>query len=164
MNSPIFQMSADARLLMQHLAKAEVGQTFTYAALGKVISREVNGSFGPLRTALIRLLRDEDMVFSTIVGIGIKRLSDQEIVAEGGTAADAIRRRARRSAERQMKVDFSALPREAQARFTAQVSVMATVAMMTRTRSLEKIAAAASPEIKELPIAKTLAMFGKGSD
>jgi hypothetical protein len=159
MSQPTFQMSADARLLMQHLAKATVGQSFTYADLGAVISRKVDGSFGPLRTALHRLLKDEAMVFGTIMAVGIKRLNDQEIVAEGGSAAESIRRKASRSIERQMKADFAGLPREAQAKFTAQVSVMASVAMMTRTKSLQKIEAVASPAVKELPIAQTLAMF-----
>lgn len=161
MTNPMFQMSADARLLMQHLAKTSVGQTVKYEELSAVISRPVAGSFGALRTALRRLLRDENMVFGAVKGIGIKRLNDVEIVAEGGAAAVAIRRKASRSIERQMKVDFSKLPREAQSRFTAQVSVMASVAMMTRDKSLDRVAAAATPAIKELPIAETLAMFVK---
>ncbi|KFL31418.1 hypothetical protein JP75_07615 [Devosia riboflavina] len=159
MTSPTFQMSADARLLMQHMSSATVGQTFTYKELGAVISRDVDGSSGPLRTALRRLLRDEGMVFGTLIGEGVKRLNDEEIVAEGGNAAEAIRRKANRSFERQMKADFSRLPRQTQAKFTAQVSVMASIAMMTTGKALERVAAAASPALKEMPVAATLAMF-----
>jgi hypothetical protein len=158
----MFQMSADARLLIQHMSKATVGQTITYDELKGVISRPVDGSSGALRTALKRLLRDKGFVFGCVPKVGFKRLNDVEIVAEGAQAADHIRRKAKRSIERQMKADFTKLSREQQGRFTAQVSVMASIAFMSGSAQMEKIASKSSPEIKELPISATLAMFVNG--
>jgi len=158
-----FQPSADARLLVQHMQKAHVGQVFSYEDLSNVISRGVDGSSTALRTALRRLLRDHDMVFACIKGEGVKRLNDAEIVAEGGTVADAIRRKANRSVERQMKADFSRLSREQQGKFTAQVSVMASIAMMTKSKQMDRIAEASPSGVKELPIAQTLAMFSRSA-
>lgn len=163
MNNPIFQMSADARLITQHLQKIEVGQTVTYAALSALVSHPVDATTGALRTALNRVLKDQGFVFACIIGVGFKRLSDAEIVAEGSHAAEAVRRKARRSVERQLKADFSSLSRDQQARFTAQVSVLASIAFMAGERQLDKIAACATPQVKEIPISATLAMFaGKG--
>lgn len=160
--NPIFQMSADARLLIQHMSKATIGQTFTYEELKGVISRPVDGSSGALRTALKRLLRDKGFVFGCVHKVGVKRLNDDEIVSEGGQAADRIRRHAKRSIERQMKADFSKLSREQQGRFTSQVSVMASIAFMTSSAQMQKVADKSSPDIKELPISATLAMFVSG--
>ncbi|RWK61829.1 MAG: hypothetical protein EOR85_12820 [Mesorhizobium sp.] len=163
MKQPTFQMSADARLLMQVLQKAAIGDTVTYERLTAAISRPVAGGYGPLVTALRRLLRDHDMVFAVVHKVGLKRLNDSEIVAEGASAADSIRRKAARSIERQNKADFSKLNREEQARFSAQTAIMATVAMMTRQTSISRIENRVASGIKQLPIADTLKMFAKGA-
>lgn len=160
---PSFQMNADSRLLMQHLSKATIGQTVTYDELSRIISRPVNGATGSLRTAMIRLLRDQNMVFSNVHGTGFKRLDDSEIVAEGGKATDVIRRRAKRAIERQSKADFTKLTREQQARYTAQVSVLAATAFMTTERQIERIVQASKPDVKEIAVAATLAMFSNTS-
>jgi hypothetical protein len=161
MNRPTFQMSADARLLISHLRDAAVGQEFTYEDLSKVISRPVDGGSSALQTAMRRLLRDKDMVFATIRGKAIKRLDDKGIVDEGASAADSIRRKARRSFERMSKADFSALPREYQSRFSAHTSIMATLAHMTSGVQIAKLERDMPSGKRELPIADTLRMFAK---
>ena len=84
-----------------------------------------------------------------------------EIVDEGVAATNALRRKANRAVERQMKADFAKLDRERQMRFSAQVSIMGAVAMMTRAPSIEKVAKAAPTGARELPIAETLKMFAR---
>lgn len=159
MNQPRFQMGADARLLLQRIRTAYVGEVLTYAMLGNTISKRVDGSFGALRTAINRAMKDDDMVFAAVPGVGIKRLTDQEILGQGAADAESIRRRARRSIEKQMKIDFSKLDRGSQMRFTAQVSTMATIAMMSKPKSLDTLAASTSPGQKQLPVNETLRMF-----
>lgn len=158
-DKPNFQMGADARLLMQHLSKTTIGQVVTYEELSKIISRPVDGANGSLRTALKRLLRDQGIVFGNVHGTGFKRLDDAEIVAEGGKATDVIRRRAKRSMERQSKADFTKLTRDQQGRYTAQVSVMASIAYMTTDKQIERVAKSATPDVREISVAATLAMF-----
>jgi hypothetical protein len=154
-----FEMSADTRLLKQVLAKAKVGDTITDADLGAAIDKTVDGSTGNVRTAIKRLQRDEGMVFGRVTKVGWKRLNDQEIVATGVRDVDQIRRKASRSVERQMKADFDNLNNKEKAQFTAQVSVMASVSMMTRPASLAKVEDIAKSDTKELPVSQTLKMF-----
>lgn len=161
MTNPIFQISADARLLIGHMQNATVGQQFSYDELSKVVSREVSGAFAPLHTALRRLLRDHDMVFGTIRGVGLKRLDDKGIVDEGTSSADRIRRRAKRSFERMNKADFAALPREYQARFSAHASIMATIAHLTTGSQVSRLERDMPAGKRELPVAETLRMFAK---
>lgn len=158
-DKPTFQLSADARLMISHLRNASVGQEFTYDELGKVISRKVDGGSTAIQTAMRRLLRDADMVFGVIRGKGIKRLDDRSIVDEGSSAADRIRRAARRSFERMSKADFSALPREYQQRFSAHTSIMATLAHMTGSAQIGKLEKQMPTGKRELPVADTLRMF-----
>lgn len=159
MTDPIHKLSADASLLSQHLARVAVGQVVTYAELSAIISKPVGGAFPALRTALHIVFRDHDMVFDCVRTIGFKRLGDSDIVKSGHHDAERIRRAARRAMLRQTKADFTKLSREEQARFTAQVSTMATIAMMTKPKNLEKLAATVTPQPKELPVRETLAMF-----
>jgi hypothetical protein len=161
MTKPTFQMSADARLLMQHLDKLAVGETADYATLSAVISRDVRKNFGALGTARHRLLRDAQKAFATVRKVGIKRLADNEIVAEGKSYAESIRRKARQSIERQMVVSFDKLSAPEQRAFTAQVSIMGAIAMMSSQRGLDRIGAAATPERRELPVAETLTLFAQ---
>lgn len=160
-DKPTFQMSADARLLISHLRDAKVGDEFSYEALSAVISRKVSAASSALQTAMRRLLRDKDMVFGVIRGKAIRRLDDRGIVDEGASAGDRIRRAARRSFERMNKADFSALPREYQARFSASTSVMATIAHMTGGAQMAKLERDMPIGKRELPVAETLRMFAK---
>lgn len=160
-DKPTFQLSADSRLMISHLRGATVGQEFSYEDLGKVISRKVDGATSAIQTAMRRLLRDHDIVFATIRGKGIKRLDDKGIVDEGSSAADRIRRAARKSFERMSKADFSALPREYQQRFSAHTSVMATLAHMTSAAQIGKLEKEMPTGKRELPVAETLRMFAK---
>lgn len=161
MTNLTFEMSADARLLITHLKDATVGQEFSYKDLSKVVSRTVGGGFGPLQTAMKRLLRDKDMVFGVIRGVGIKRLDDKGIVDEGTAFSDRIRRGAKRSFERMSKADFSSLPREYQARFSAHTSIMASIAHMTSTTQIGKLEKDMPTGTRELPVAETLRMFAR---
>jgi hypothetical protein len=162
-DQPSFQMSADARLLMQHLSKVSVGQVVTYDEMSNVVSRPISGTSTSLRTALKRLMRDQGMIFGVIRGKGFKRLDDAEIVAEGGKATDIIRRRAKHAIERQSKADFGKLNREQQGRYTAQVSILAATAFMTTERQVARIAEASKPDVKEIAVSATLAMFSNTS-
>lgn len=156
----VFQMSADARLLMQYLEQQPVGTFTSYETLTAVISRPIQKHRGALQTALRRLLRDKDMVFGCVHGSGIKRLSDTEIAATGNQATERIRRMSARAVEKMLKADFDALNYDEKKRYTAQVSTMAAISQMTKPKNLTKLANDA-PAKKELPIAETLRMFAK---
>lgn len=158
---PLFRLSAESRLLIGRLQKATVGEVITYAEMATLISHPVDGSTGALRTALLRVLRDYDMVFGAVVGVGMKRLNDDEIIDEGTQYANAVRRKAKRSIERVSKVDFTKLPREQQMRHSAHVATMAVVAFVGNDKQIRKIEASITPEKRELPVLETLKMFMK---
>lgn len=161
MTKPDFQMSSDARLILAHIRKKSVGEVATYDELSNVISSTVNGATGSLRTAMRRMLKDDDIVFAVVRGVGIKRLNDGEIVDESQSYSNAIRRKAKNSFERVSKVDFQKLTTQQQARASAQMSIMATLAHMTKQSTVSKIEARMPTGKQELPINDTLKLFVK---
>jgi hypothetical protein len=81
---------AETELLIKALSNAQIGQVFTYAELNEIAKDDVQLRNTILQTAKRTLMKaPHRMVFGTIAGVGIKRLSDEEIPDEG---ASAIRR------------------------------------------------------------------------
>lgn len=162
MASPLFEMSADARLLRQKLAKVGVGEEISYADLSKEVSRDVTGCFAALHSARRSLLNSDQIVFEAIRGIGLRRLSDAEIVDASERDITKVRRAAKRGAKKLLSVgDFSALSNEKQLQHTTRLSVMTMVAHAASDKGIEKVEKAAAGRSNELPIAETLAAFGK---
>lgn len=162
MTRPAFQMSADARLLYQHIKSANVGDVLTYKVLSGVISRDVNGGTAALRTAMRRCQNDHEIVFAAVRGEGIKRLSDVEIVDEAAATTAAVRRKANRGAGRLMLVnDFDALPERQKQQHMARASILASVAHLTGEKQIDRFieSSGAGSATKELPIAETLRFF-----
>jgi|GEM_PF-3934064 len=87
---PIKEVSADARLLYQRLAKMEVGDFVSYKELREIIGRDVqNEARGYLNTARLMCEREESKTFGVIINEGLKCLNGSEIV---NTAAPVHRR------------------------------------------------------------------------
>lgn len=73
-------LSADSQTLITELRKVAEGETVTYTHLSSVIERNVQKEArGCLYTAVKTLRRDDGIVFDTVRGFGIKRLTDSEI-------------------------------------------------------------------------------------
>ncbi len=156
----IFEASANSRLLYQVLVKSVVGDFISYAALSEAVSCKVEASFGALTTARRRAMRHDRMLFGVVIGVGLKRLADVEIVAQSSSDTRKLRRHARRSAERLTKVEhFDKMPPSAQLEHTARLSIFLAVTDMASERTVKKVEAAAGGRASELPIAETLRAF-----
>ncbi|SCM71564.1 hypothetical protein KL86PLE_100265 [uncultured Pleomorphomonas sp.] len=159
MPRPIFQSSAETRLITQELAKCAKGEIIPYERICEVVSRPLDDIRGNIATAMRRVLRDKDFVFSAVRGVGLKRLTDAEIVADGSARTTALHKSAARAVERQSKADFDSLTNEQKIRFSAEMSVNSAIAMMTRESSIKKVEAKVPPAARELPTNDTLSMF-----
>ena len=84
---------AETELLIEFLKPAEIGQVFTYQQLNAACKDDVQIRSTILNTARRNLLKPPHrMVFGTITGVGIKRLSDEEIPDVGAHAVKRSRR------------------------------------------------------------------------
>jgi hypothetical protein len=88
---------AETELLIQFLQTAEIGQVITYQEMKKHCKEDVQHRNTILATARRTLLKPPHrMVFGTIPGVGIRRLSDEEIPDVGIAAARRSRNVARK--------------------------------------------------------------------
>lgn len=162
----IAERSIEASLIRDRLAKADVGDIITYATMSELIGRNIQDRRWFLTTALNSLLNElppHRKVFSAIENIGVKRLSDEEIVASSSTRyTKKLRRASRKEAKRIAAVEVDNLSRENQtALFTAQ-SLIGAISTVTKSSMVERIAT--KIENSALPPAKTLDIFRNGKD
>jgi hypothetical protein len=88
----IGRASVEAIELSKALIATEIGDVLTYTDLNAAAKCDVQVRNYVLQTARRIAQRDKSMVFGTIMGIGIKRLSDDEIPDEGISAIKRSRR------------------------------------------------------------------------
>lgn len=156
-----FEMSVDARLLLQEFKKANVGDIVDFKALSVAIGRPVRNVPGALQTALRVALREDNLNFGNVRGVGYKRLSDIEIVNQGEHAIVGTRRRAKRIARKlSAVVDYAAMPPSAQLRHSALMSVNAMIADVTREHAIKRVEKAVTGSAALLPIRDTLKALG----
>ena len=104
---------AETELLIKHLETAEIGQVFTYVAMNEIAKDDVQSRNTILQTARRTLMKPpHNMVFGTIAGVGIKRLSDEEIPDEGAAAAKRAHNVARKGFKKLNCADVSKMTPE----------------------------------------------------
>lgn len=159
--SPIPAMSADTRVLIDHLRSLGVGEVASYANLTKAIGKDVRARRHSLHSAMRHLLR-EGKVFAAVMGVGIKRLNDQEIVAVGDEGLRRMRKMANRISRKLSCVtDFDALPEKQRYRHNALMSLSMAVGSITDSRKVEKLEQRVAQVGRSLPLVQTLHAFAE---
>jgi hypothetical protein len=160
----IASLSAEASLLIDRLRNLEVNEVVGYNDLSKIVGAKVDGSYGPLIRAKVRVLHDDGIVIDTVCKVGVKRLADDDVVL--GVAErdrDRIRRTARRGLQKQEVVKYDRLSNENKLRWNANVSYQGIVASMSTARQMKKLEAAVGKVDSRLSLADTLEAFRNGS-
>ena len=162
MTQTIAQTSIDARLLYEALVEMKVGESISYTVLSAIVKRNVQeDAHGVLCTAR-RMCEREDIVFGTVFGQGLKRLSDSETVDTGDRAISRVRRAARRGARTVTAIaDFNALPNEKKIKHNTLLSLLGTVAAFLRPSTVKKMETAITASSGKLSVGDTLKAFGK---
>lgn len=111
-NPTIGRASVEAQELAKFLETAEVGDVFTYQQLNQHAKCDVQLRNTVLQTAKRIVQRQHKMVFDTIVGVGIKRLSDEEIPDVGQASIKRSRNIAKKGMRTLECADLSKLTPE----------------------------------------------------
>lgn len=158
---PIKEVSADARLLYQRLAKMDVGDFVSYKELGEIIGRDVqNEARGYLNTARLMCEREENKTFGVIINEGLKCLNGSEIVNTAAFSIGHIKRTSRRSMRRLRCIeDLSALGNDEKIKLNAYASILGVMATMAKQKNIRKIEAKVQETQEQLPYVKTLDAF-----
>jgi hypothetical protein len=155
-------ISLDARMLYDRLKKLEIGEVVSYADLDSIVGRSVQGAaYGQLTTARRKALREDAMCFAPVMGIGIKRLLDVEIVATGEWFTRKIKRTAGRALRTMATVaDYQALGDAEKNRLNVSVTICGAIAHALKPGSVKRIEAKVSEQNRRLAIASALEAFG----
>ncbi len=161
---PAYRISADTNTLIRILKTAEVGDTIDYERLTAAIGRNVREQGrGALDSARKIVQRENGFVFDVVPTVGIKRLSDQEIVKTSDRGRQHINRTARKTAATLTCVrDYSALPQDLQTKHNAELSILGAIAHASSAKQAERIEQAIGNNGQQvLSLDKTLEHFKK---
>lgn len=155
-----FKQSLETQAIIARLKEAKLGELVSYHELETLIGAPVDGSHSSLRTAIIRLGKDEDKLFKVDRTRGVVWLKDEEIVNDALERTRHVRRYSKHTIERaQMVAHYSSMSPDNQRKHSMLVGVNAVVAYMTKPKQLQKIEASIPAGTRELPVSETLKMF-----
>jgi hypothetical protein len=160
--APLFQPSIDTQMIEERLRKAPVGDLVTYAELTQLVGRDVREAvYHCLQSARKRLEKD-GMLFGTIEGEGLRRLSDSEIVKVPAAATLRQRRMSQRVLRQLACVqDFPALSAQDRVAHNTSMSLHGAIYLMTKPNEVKRLSDRVSEAGEKLATAKTLELFSK---
>lgn len=157
---PYAKSSADVQAIVTVLDQLSVGETASYGQLTEAIGRDIISHRYLLENARDRLLK-ERKVFGCVHNVGIKRLSDSEIVAYSLDGFRRIRRMARKGAKKLASVqDYAALKDDEKARHNISMSVLGAIIHAATPKNMDRLNTQCVNVGKSgLPVASTLKML-----
>lgn len=159
---PTFELSVDTRLLYQRLAAAAMGEVVAYDDLNDLIGRDVRRrAYGALASARRKALAEDGIVFDVVPKVGMKRLTDAEIVASTQADVRRLHKASRRAARKVACAHYEQLPADSRITHNAVLSLFGAVHNITHVKRLKQLEQEVASTNGELPLAKTLAFFSK---
>ena len=159
---PLFQQSFETQAAITCLEGVEAGKTVEYARLTDAMGVDAQrGGRGAVQSARRYLERERSMVFAAMRGLGIKRLTDNEIVSTGSQGQAKMRRVARRYGRRQTCVDFEALDQPTQVRQQIYRSLFNAAGALGKASAIRKLESRVVESARVLPLNQTLEAFKK---
>lgn len=153
---------AETELLIKFLQGAEIGQVFTYAQMNEAAKDDVQARNTILNTARRTLLRTPHrMVFGTITGIGIKRLSDEEIPDEGANVVKRSHRLAKRGIRKMDCADIGKMTPETKIKHITTKTVLSLFAGAGSRKTHNLAEQSARVCNGEMKVGKIAELFGK---
>jgi hypothetical protein len=158
---PIGTMSIDVKTVYERLRKAAVGEAIEYSELESLIGRTVRErNAWLLLSARRRLLSQDGILFGVVRNVGVRRLTDSEVVAAGRDELSRIHRAALRGGKKLTSVqDYDGLSKPDQLLHGVTGSALAVLSYLTKEKQLKRIEAAIEKDPRTLPLQKTLAAF-----
>lgn len=131
----IGRASAEAELLTKLLTGIEPSQLVTYAELNTAAKIDVQANRSQLDTARRRLLKD-GIAFDAVMGIGLRRLNNDEIPDVAASAIKKSQRVAKKGMRTLACSDYSSLPPDLKIRHTVTATVLGLMAKSAERKTL----------------------------
>lgn len=156
-NRAIPELSVDTQTIERLLWEVPVGEVASYGDLSAAIGRDVQRKARHiLNSAVRRVLREKQVVFAAVNGVGLKRLSDVGVLGVGAQAVTAIGRKSRRTVKKLACAQYEALSKPEQTVHNVLVSQLGVLAHITSAGTQKKLEAKIDQAQKKLPVGKML--------
>lgn len=141
----IGRSSIDAKALADALRQVAIGETVEYKALTQAIGRDVTVHRHLLESARRTVMRDDNMVFGTVLNVGLKRMDDVETIAYVNQhRRKRIRSQAKKAIRELSTVKYAELPRESQVSHNAGLALFGALHSGTENKHLAGLEAQVS--------------------
>ena len=138
--NPQFKLSIDTQTLVGILEKAAVGDVVPYHTLTEAIRKDVTTEArGSMDSARRVLMRDKQIVFDCIRGVGLKRLSDCEITETSATFIKQARRKATKGLNTLGCADYQNLNQEQRNQHNVGAAILGVMKLAGASNSINKI-------------------------
>jgi hypothetical protein len=131
----IGRASAEAETLTKLLQAAAIGQVVTYAELNSASKIDVQSNRSQLDTARRRLLKD-GIAFDAVMGVGLRRLTNEEIPDIAASAIKKSQRVAKKGMRTLACSNYSELPADLKIRHTVTATVLGLMARSGERKTL----------------------------
>lgn len=156
------QISIDTKTIQDRLSTCTIGEIIPYSILSELIGRDVQGPARSNLMSAMRRLVAEGKVFGTVRGVGVKRLSDQEIVGLGTETINRVRRSANKTRNKIAQVaNFETLPEESKVSHNTSLSILSVLVHMTKPSTVKQLESKIEQVKIALPLARTLEALSK---
>jgi hypothetical protein len=157
---PNFKRSYETSVFVELLSKLKQGETITYADLSKPVAFDVHGATPALGSARRIVQNELGYVTDAVWNVGIKRLTDHEIVEAATRGSRHLARRARAESEKLSKTDFDVLTDDARKKYAVHQSVFGAIAAISSNKAKAMIQQHIG-ESRALPFKETVKLFEK---
>lgn len=156
-------LSIDVKTVSDALRATKIGDTVAYSTLEQLIGRSIRGkNYWILLSARKRLLSQDSMLFGTVSKVGLKRLSDSEIIAASRDELNRVHRGALRGLRKISSVqDYNSLPHAEKVNHGVTASALSVLSYMTKEAQLKRIEKKIEKSPVTLPLHKTLEAFSE---
>jgi len=156
-------VSIDVKTIHARLSKLSIGESVTYDELALLIGREVRSGGSAawvLQRARHMCLYADGIVIGTLPKIGVKRLSDAEIVDAGQDIVSRVHNMTVTGMRRLSAIkSYDALTGDRKVKFNTYTSLCGTLSHFTRAKQIEAVSKAAEKSGGQLPLQRMLEAF-----
>lgn len=156
----IGEMRIETQKLVKRLKELEEGEELPYGEIDSLIGGGVRTTQRHILTSAVRhVMRNDDIIISTVIGQGVKRLAPPEAVGVITSGRERVRRASRRLFSKSAHIDYERLDIGSKARLNAERTVLYFIGETARGKAVTSIEARAANNV--LTIAETLEHFGE---
>lgn len=156
------EISYESQVVYSRLKTLMPDDFVSYSELSELIGRNIQMHRTHLTTAIRRCLNDA-IVIKAVRNQGVKRLKDDDIIHISGSFAKYVRRGASRVRREITSVDYSHLSQADQVTHNARLSQYGAMSFFSTDHNLKRIEQKVDEIQKQLPIGKTLQLFGSSA-